>query len=275
MKFNLNSPKQLAEVLYDKLKLPSGRKRSTAVGVLEKLAAGGHEIASVLIEYRQLAKLKSTYLDALPIMIHPKTGRIHTSYHQTGAATGRISSSDPNLQNIPIRTEIGRRIRRAFKAAEGRILLSADYSQIELRILAHLAEDPGLIQAFIAGEDIHSFTAKEIFGLKEDEPVSKEFRRRAKAINFGLNYGMTPYGLAQRLGISNEEAQDYMERYFNRYPRVLEYVKQTQDLAENQGFLRTLMGRRISTLGVRSSNRLSERCSASSCDQCSDSGNRG
>lgn len=256
VRFNVNSSKQLAEVLYDRLGLEAGRKRSTAVDVLEKLASEGVEIASAMIEYRQLAKLKSTYLDAFPAMIHPKTGRIHTSYHQTGAGTGRISSSEPNLQNIPIRTEIGKRIRRAFKASEGCLLMSADYSQIELRILAHLSGDPGLIRAFEADEDIHSFTAREIFGLDPDQPVSAEARRRAKEINFGLNYGMTPYGLAQRLGIEPQEARDYMERYFNRYPKVLEYVERTKKTARELGFVITLKGRRIPTPAVHSSSNL-------------------
>ncbi len=256
VQFNLNSPKQLGEVLYDRMRLPAGRKRSTAVDALERLAAEGHEIATLIMEYRQLAKLKSTYLDALPGMIHPKTGRIHTSYHQSGAATGRISSSDPNLQNIPIRTDLGKRIRKAFRAGDGKVLLSADYSQIELRILAHLAEDPGLIQAFRAGEDIHSFTARQLFGLGKDTPVSEEHRRKAKAINFGLNYGMTAYGLAQRLGIGNAEADQYMKQYFARYPRVEEYVEKIKQEAAERGFVTTLKGRRIPTPGVQSANRM-------------------
>lgn len=256
VQFNLNSPKQLAEVLYDRLELPAGRKRSTAVDSMERLAAEGYEIARKIMEYRQLAKLKSTYLDALPGMINPKTGRIHTSYHQSGAATGRISSSDPNLQNIPIRTDLGKRIRKAFQAADGMMLLSADYSQIELRILAHLAEDPGLIRAFQAGEDIHSFTARQIFGIEKEEPVSDEQRRKAKAINFGLNYGMTAYGLAQRLGIGNAEADRYMKQYFSRYPRVEGYVEKVKQEAAEKGFVTTLKGRRIPTLGVQSANRM-------------------
>lgn len=256
VKFNVNSPKQLAEVLYDRLGLRAGRKRSTALAVLEKLAGEGQEIASRMIEYRQLAKLKSTYLDALPRMIHPRTGRVHTSYRQIGAATGRISSSEPNLQNIPIRTDVGRRIRKAFKAPPGRVLLSADYSQIELRILAHLSEDSGLIRAFEADEDIHSFTAREVFGLPAEEPVSPEARRRAKAINFGLNYGMTPYGLAQRLGIEPEEAKAYMERYFARYPRVLAFVERTKETAREQGFVTTFKGRRVPTVEVRSTDQM-------------------
>lgn len=256
VRFNVNSPKQLAEVLFDRMGLRAGRKRSTAIGVLEKLAAEGHEIASRMIEYRQISKLKSTYLDALPLMIHPRTGRIHTSYQQTGAGTGRISSSDPNLQNIPIRTDLGRRIRKAFQAPPETLLLSADYSQIELRVLAHLAEDPGLILAFESDQDIHSYTAREVFGIAEDQPVSPEARRRAKAINFGLNYGMTPYGLAQRLGIKPAEAKDYMDRYFSRYSRVLEYVEKTKEIARDQGYVTTLKGRRIPTLGVRSSNNI-------------------
>jgi DNA polymerase I len=245
VEFNIDSPKQLGEVLFDKMGLKSGRKRSTAASVLEKMARQGEEIASLVLEYRQLGKLKSTYLDALPGMINSATGRIHTNYRQIGAQTGRISSRDPNLQNIPIRTELGRRIRRAFQAEEGKELLSADYSQIELRILAHIAEDEGLIQAFQKGEDIHSFTAREVFDLPEEEPVGREYRRRAKAINFGLNYGMTAYGLSQRLDIPVEEAKEYIERFFSRYPRVLDYMEKTREQAEQEGVLRTLMGRKI------------------------------
>ena len=258
VEFNLNSPKQLGEVLFDKMGLPAGRKRSTAVGALESLAAKGHEIASWIIEYRQLTKLKSTYLDALPGMILQRTSRIHTSYHQTGAATGRISSSEPNLQNIPIRTELGKRIRRAFQSPEGCLLLSADYSQVELRILAHLADDPGLIRAFQADEDIHSYTAREIFDIAEGDDVSSEYRRRAKAINFGLNYGMSAYGLAQRLGIGNDEAKDYIDRYFARYPNVLSYMKNVEQEAREKGFVTTLKGRKIPTIGVQSSNRMQQ-----------------
>lgn len=254
--FNVGSPKQLAEILFDRMKLPSRRKRSTAVAVLEKLASDGYEIAEEVIRYRQLTKLKSTYLDALPGMIDPVTGRVHTSYQQNGAATGRISSSEPNLQNIPIRTEDGKRIRKAFKAPSGSLLMSADYSQVELRILAHLADDPGLIDAFQRGEDIHSFTAREIFSVPEGEEVTSEQRRKAKAINFGLNYGMTPYGLAERLQIQPEEAKDYMGRYFARYPRVLEFVEETKSTANKNGYVKTLMGRMIPTPAVSSSNYL-------------------
>ncbi|MGH9866114.1 MAG: DNA polymerase I, partial [Candidatus Acidiferrales bacterium] len=219
--FNVNSPTQLAEILFDKLNLqPSARRgkakaRSTAVDILEELSAQ-HPLPAKIIEYREIAKLKSTYVDALPKLIHPETGRLHTSFSQTGTATGRLSSSDPNLQNIPIRSELGRQIRAAFVAEKGKILLSADYSQIELRIMAHFSGDPVLIDAFRNGEDIHARTAQEVFGVAPMAQTA-EHRRAAKAINFGIIYGLSPFGLAQQLGIEQREAAQFINAYFTRY----------------------------------------------------------
>jgi len=252
--FNIKSPKQLSEILYDELKLLKGRKKSTRADILEKLAGDGHEIAVKVIEYRQRAKLQSTYLEALQNMIHPRTGRVHTTFNQTVTNTGRISSSDPNLQNIPIRTPLGRRVRRAFVADSGKLLLSADYSQIELRILADLSKDPGLLSAFRSNEDIHRRTAAEVFGVPMEE-VSDDLRSKAKAINFGLNYGMSPYGLAQRLGISPEEAGSYIEEYFTRYPNVREYMDRVAQEAHRRKYVTTILGRRIPTPGIDDSNR--------------------
>jgi DNA polymerase-1 len=252
--FNLNSTQQLATILHDRLGLLSGRKRSTRADILERLANEGHTFAKDVLEYRHLKKLKSTYLDALPQLIHPETGRVHTSYSQTRAATGRISSSDPNLQNIPIRSELGRRIREAFVPEEGFVLFSADYSQIELRVVAHYTGDPGLVGAFEKGEDVHRRTGADIFGVPIDE-VTPEQRNRAKAINFGLHYGMTEHGLADRLGIGVEEARDYMNRYFDRYPLVREHIHRTIDEATKKGYVTTLLGRRIDVSGLKSPNR--------------------
>ncbi len=226
--FNVNSPTQLAEILFDKLSLqPNPRRgkakaRSTAADILEELSAQ-HPLPAKIIEYREIAKLKSTYVDALPKLIHPGTGRLHTSFSQTGTATGRLSSSDPNLQNIPIRTELGREIRAAFVAEKGKILLSADYSQIELRIMAHFSKDPVLVEAFRNGEDIHARTAQEVFGVG---PMAQnaEHRRAAKAINFGIIYGLSPFGLAQQLGIEQKEAAKFINAYFTRYRGVKEYL---------------------------------------------------
>jgi DNA polymerase-1 len=254
-RFNINSPKQLGEILYEKLRLLSGRKRTTRADRLEKLAARGNEFARLVLEYRQLAKLKNTYLDALPTLISEETGRVHTSYSQTVTATGRISSSDPNLQNIPIRSELGKRVREAFVPNEGWILFSADYSQIELRIVAHYSQDPGLTEAFIRGEDIHRRTAADIFDVAVDA-VTPEQRSRAKAINFGLHYGMTERGLADRLGIPVEEAADYRERYFARYPKVREHIERLVSEATARGWVTTLLGREIHIHGLKSSNRL-------------------
>jgi len=246
--FNLDSPKQLQEVLYDRLGLPVLKKTpkgqpSTAEPVLQDLAVD-YELPRVIMAYRSLAKLKSTYTDKLPLQINQRTGRVHTSYHQAVAATGRLSSSDPNLQNIPVRTEEGRRIRQAFVAPSGRRIVAADYSQIELRIMAHLSGDDGLMSAFAEDLDIHRATAAEVFGTEVDE-VSDEQRRNAKAINFGLIYGMSAFGLSRALGISRALAQDYIDRYFARYPGVRSYMDRTRALAREQGFVETVCGRRL------------------------------
>jgi len=254
-KFNLNSPLQLAQILYDDLKILTGRKRSTRADILEKLADEGVEIARQILDYRHRQKIKSTYLDALRKLIHPRTGRVHTTFNQAVATTGRISSSDPNLQNIPIRTELGRRVRRAFVAPRGTCLLSLDYSQIELRVLAHISKDPGLIQAFTQGEDIHNRTAAEVFGVNISE-VNSDMRRKAKEINFGLNYGMSPYGLARRLNIQDAEASQYIETYFHRYPRVQQYMDETVAFAHEHHWVETLLHRRIPTRGIDDSNRM-------------------
>jgi DNA polymerase-1 len=245
--FNLNSPRQLGEVLFETLKLRPGRKTlktgsfSTSVDVLEDLAES-HELPRRILEYRTLQKLKSTYVDTLPRLAHPETGRVHTSFNQAVAATGRLSSSDPNLQNIPVRTELGQQIRRAFIPADGCLLLSADYSQIELRILAHLCADPALVSAFRAGEDIHRRTAAEIFGVHPDL-VTDEMRRRAKAVNFGILYGMGPQRLARDQGIPLKEAREFIERYFRRLPGVKEYIDGAIAAVEREGSVRTLFGR--------------------------------
>ncbi|WP_312237955.1 DNA polymerase I [Stenotrophomonas sp.] len=246
--FNLDSPKQLQAVLFDELKLPALVKTpkgqpSTNEEALEAIAEQ-HELPRVILEYRGLAKLRSTYTDKLPEMINPDTGRVHTSYHQSGAATGRLSSSDPNLQNIPIRTEDGRRIRRAFVAPPGRKILACDYSQIELRIMAHLSEDPGLVRAFEQGVDVHRATAAEVFGRSLDEVTPNE-RRAAKAINFGLMYGMSAFGLARNLGIDRGQAQDYVALYFSRYPGVRDFMERMRQQARDQGYVETLEGRRL------------------------------
>ncbi len=246
--FNLDSPKQLQAVLFDELKLPAVVKTpkgqpSTNEEALEAIA-DQHELPRVILDYRGLAKLRSTYTDKLPEMVNPDTGRVHTSYHQSGAATGRLSSSDPNLQNIPIRTEDGRRIRRAFVAPEGFQLLAADYSQIELRIMAHLSEDPGLVRAFEQGADVHRATAAEVFGRTLEEVTPNE-RRAAKAINFGLMYGMSAFGLARNLGIDRGQAQDYMALYFSRYPGVRDFMERMRQQAREQGYVETLFGRRL------------------------------
>jgi len=246
--FNLDSPKQLQTIFYDKLGLPVLKKTpkgapSTAEPVLVDLARD-YELPATLLEYRGLAKLKSTYTDKLPLQINPETGRIHTSYHQAVAATGRLSSADPNLQNIPIRNAEGRRIRQAFVAPPDKVIVAADYSQIELRIMAHLSGDTNLCSAFLQGEDVHRATASEVFG-KVAETVSDEERRSAKAINFGLIYGMSAFGLGRQLNISRALAADYIERYFTRYPGVREYMDETRALARAQGFVETVFGRRL------------------------------
>jgi DNA polymerase-1 len=246
--FNLGSPKQLQEILFDKLGLPVIRKTpkgqpSTAEDVLAELA-DEYDLPRVITDYRAVAKLKSTYTDKLPLQIAAGTGRVHTSYHQAVAATGRLSSTDPNLQNIPIRTPEGRRIRQAFIAPDGYCLLAADYSQIELRIMAHLSADQGLVQAFAAAEDVHRATAAEVFGLALDQ-VTAEQRRSAKAINFGLMYGMSAFGLARQLGIGRGEAQEYVNLYFDRYPGVKAYMDNIRETARKQGFVETVFGRRL------------------------------
>ena len=256
--FNLASTKQLQEILFEKLGLPVKKKTpkgapSTNEEVLEELAQEGHIVPKLLMEHRGLSKLKSTYTDKLPQMINPKTGRVHTSYHQAVTATGRLSSSDPNLQNIPIRNEEGRRIRQAFIAREGYKIVAADYSQIELRIMAHLANDAGMQKAFAEGKDIHRSTAAEIFGVSLEE-VTNEQRRNAKAINFGLIYGMSEFGLSNQLGISRQEARSYMDAYFNRYPNVLQFMTDIKTKAAEQGYVETLLGRRLYLPEIKSSN---------------------
>lgn len=255
--FNLSSPKQLGEILFTKLGLPIIKKTpkgapSTAEEVLAELAET-YELPRLLMEHRGLAKLKSTYTDKLPLMIKPQTGRVHTSYHQAVAATGRLSSTDPNLQNIPVRNEQGRRIRQAFIPCVGYKLVAADYSQIELRIMAHLSGDKGLLTAFAEGKDIHKATAAEVFGVELDA-VTSDMRRSAKAINFGLIYGMSAFGLAKQLGIGRAEAQKYMDLYFERYPGVLEYMERTRQQAEAQGYVETLFGRRLYLPDIKSRN---------------------
>ncbi|WGK90657.1 DNA polymerase I [Pseudomonas migulae] len=247
--FNLGSPKQLGVILYEKLGLPILSKTakgqaSTAEAVLAELAEQDYPLPKVLMQYRSMSKLKSTYTDRLPEQINPRTGRIHTSYHQAVAATGRLSSSDPNLQNIPIRTAEGRRIRQAFVAPKGYKLLAADYSQIELRIMAHLAKDEGLLHAFRNDLDVHKATAAEVFGVELAE-VTTDQRRSAKAINFGLIYGMSAFGLAKQIGVDRKQSQAYIDRYFARYPGVLEYMERTRTQAAEQGFVETIFGRRL------------------------------
>ncbi len=255
--FNLASPRQIQAVLFDKLGLPVLKKTpkgqpSTAEDVFQRLAES-FELPRLILEHRSLSKLKSTYADRLPQQIHPRTGRVHTSYHQAVTATGRLSSSDPNLQNIPIRTPEGRRIRRAFIAPPGCKLVAADYSQIELRIMAHLSGDANLLRAFAAGEDVHRATAAEVFGVAPED-VTQEQRRRAKAINFGLIYGMSAFGLAKQLGIEREEAQSYIDRYFERYPGVRDYMERTRRQAYERGYVETLFGRRLHLPELQSRN---------------------
>jgi DNA polymerase-1 len=257
--FNLGSTKQLGEILFGKLGLPVIKKTpkgspSTAEEVLAELALD-YPLPKLLLEYRSLSKLKSTYTDKLPEMIHPGTGRVHTSYHQAVTATGRLSSSDPNLQNIPIRTEEGRRIRQAFIAPPGYRIVAADYSQIELRIMAHLSGDAGLLAAFNEGRDVHRATAAEVFEVDLAE-VSGEQRRKAKAINFGLIYGMSAFGLARQLHLGRNEAQRYIDRYFERYPGVQEYMQRTRNLARQQGYVETLFGRRLYLPEIRARNKM-------------------
>jgi DNA polymerase-1 len=256
--FNVGSPKQLGEILFDEMSIQGGKKGktgayATGADVLEGLAAGGHDLPARVLDWRQLAKLKSTYADALIDQINPDTGRVHTSYAQTIASTGRLSSSDPNLQNIPIRTEEGRKIRRAFIAAPGHVLLSADYSQIELRLLAHVADIVALKDAFRDGVDIHAMTASQVFGVPV-EGMDPMVRRRAKAINFGIIYGISAFGLARQLGISRGEAGAYIAAYFERFPGIADYMEATKKQARDQGFVTTLFGRKCHARGINDKN---------------------
>lgn len=255
--FNINSPKQLSVVLFEKLKLPIIKKTktgySTNADVLNILAPQ-HKVVSFILEYRELDKLKNTYIDKLPFLVNIKTGRIHTSFHQTVTSTGRLSSSEPNLQNIPIRTKVGREIRKAFIAEKGFVLLSADYSQIELRILAHLSQDESLLNAFKNGEDIHAYTASGIFGLDQNI-ISKQMRRMAKVINFGIVYGMSSYGLARNLGIGREEAEKYINNYFYRYQGVKKYIEREKEEARKRGYVITLLNRRRYLEGINSKDK--------------------
>jgi DNA polymerase-1 len=255
--FNLGSPKQLCEILFDRMKLPVRKKTatgqpSTDEEVLQELAAD-YPLPKVLLEYRALSKLKSTYTDKLPAMVNPRTGRVHTTFSQTTAVTGRLASTEPNLQNIPIRTPDGRRIREAFIAEPSHTLLSADYSQVELRIMAHLSEDPALLRAFHDGDDIHRVTAAEIFGVEPKE-VTADQRRYIKAVNFGLIYGMSAFGLATQLNIERSAAAQFIERYFTRYPGVAAYMQRTRELAREQGYVETVFGRRLFLPDIRAAS---------------------
>ncbi|MBI3676419.1 MAG: DNA polymerase I [Proteobacteria bacterium] len=256
--FNVGSPKQLGDFFFTTLKLPGGRKTktgawSTDADVLEELALQGHDIAKKVLDWRQLAKLRGTYTDALPTYINPKTGRVHTSYQMAASSTGRLASTDPNLQNIPIRTEEGRRIRQAFIAPKGSKLLSADYSQIELRLLAHIADIPQLKKAFAEDLDIHAMTASEIFGVPV-KGMPAQVRRRAKAINFGIVYGISAFGLSNQLGIPRGEADDYIKKYFQRFPGIRDYMEETKQFARDHGYVETLFGRRVHIREIKSSN---------------------
>ncbi|HCB18506.1 MAG TPA: DNA polymerase I, partial [Alteromonas sp.] len=255
--FNLGSTKQLQHILFEKMELPVVKKTpkgapSTSEEVLQELALD-YPLPALIMEYRGLTKLKNTYTDKLPKMINHRTGRVHTSYHQAVTATGRLSSTDPNLQNIPIRNEEGRRVRKAFIARDGYKIVAADYSQIELRIMAHLSGDQGLLDAFAHGKDIHRATASEVFNVAEDD-VTDNQRRSAKAINFGLIYGMSAFGLAKQLHVSRQEAQEYMDLYFKRYPGVLDYMDRTRDFAKQHGYVETVFGRRLYLPEIKSSN---------------------
>ena len=255
--FNLDSTRQLGQLLFDELKLPArvktpGGAPSTNEEALEAIA-DLHELPRLVLEHRSLGKLRSTYTDKLPLMLNPDTGRVHTSYHQAGAATGRLSSNDPNLQNIPIRSVDGRRIREAFIAPPGRKIVACDYSQIELRIMAHLSGDPGLVAAFASGADVHAATAAEVFAVPQDQ-VSREQRSAAKAINFGLMYGMSAFGLARQLGIGRGEAQDYIALYFSRFSGVRDFMERVRMQAREDGYVETVFGRRLVLPEIRSRN---------------------
>ena len=256
--FNINSPQQLGKVLFGELRLPQSRRTktgySTEASVMEALR-GVHPVIEFILEYRQLSKLKSTYVDALPALINPRTGRVHTNFNQTGTTTGRLSSSDPNLQNIPIRTEVGNKIRKAIIAPPGTYLLSADYSQIDLRALAHLSQDPGLIAAFAHDEDIHALTASKLFGIPAGE-VTSEMRRNAKTVNFGVVYGMSDYGLEQATNLSREEASQFIALYFEKYPKVKKYLEATKEQARKLGYVQTVLGRRRFLPEINSYNRM-------------------
>jgi DNA polymerase-1 len=262
MPFNPGSPKQLGDILFGQMGLPGGKKTatgawSTTASVLDDLAAEGHELPARVLEWRQLSKLKSTYADALPGFVNPTTGRVHTSYALAATTTGRLSSSEPNLQNIPVRTEEGRKIRRAFVATKGHKLISADYSQIELRLLAHIADIPALKKAFAEALDIHAMTASEMFGVPI-KGMPAEIRRRAKAINFGIIYGISAFGLANQLGIAREEAGAYIKKYFERFPGIRDYMEATKRFARANGFVTTIFGRKCHYPRVNASN-VSER----------------
>lgn len=255
--FNIASPKQVGEVLFDKLGIKGGKKTatgqySTSESILEKIE---HPLAEVILEHRGLAKLKNTYTDRLVEQSHDATHRVHTSYHQALTATGRLSSTDPNLQNIPIRTPIGRQIRKAFIAPEGRVLLAADYSQIELRLMAHFSQDDALVHAFQQGQDVHRRTAAEVLGIAIED-VTNDQRRQAKAVNFGLLYGMSEFGLTRQLGFTREESRSYIARYFQRYPGVLDYMERTRQIAREQGFVETILGRRLYTPDILATNKM-------------------
>jgi DNA polymerase-1 len=257
--FNIGSPKQLGELLFDEMSLPGGQKSgktgayATGADVLETLAAQGHDLPARVLDWRQLAKLKSTYADALIDQINPETGRVHTSFALAATSTGRLSSNDPNLQNIPVRTEEGRKIRRAFVAEAGHKLLSVDYSQIELRLAAHVADVPALKDAFRSGADIHAMTASQVFGIPA-EGMDPMVRRRAKAINFGIIYGISPFGLGQQLGIPQSEAKAYIEAYFQRYPGIRDYMERTKTFARERGYVLTIFGRRCYMPGINDKN---------------------
>jgi len=255
-RFNINSSQQLSSILFEELRLPGGRKTksgySTDAATLEGLK-GLHPIIEPLLEYRQLTKLKSTYVDALPALVYPETGRVHTNFNQTGTATGRLSSNDPNLQNIPVRGELGKQVRKAFIASEGCLLLSADYSQIDLRVTAHLSQDPQLLAAFKRDDDIHRSTAAEIFGVSPSD-VTPQQRRLAKVVNFGVLYGMSGYGLEQATELSREEANQFIKTYYEKYSGVQAYLERTKQQAREQGYVETILGRRRYVPDINASN---------------------
>ncbi|HXV74510.1 MAG TPA: DNA polymerase, partial [Sphingomonadales bacterium] len=257
-KFNIASPRQLGKILFENMKLTGARRGksgeySTDADTLEALASEGHKLPAKILEWRQLAKLKSTYTDTLQTQVNPATGRIHTSYALAATSTGRLASTDPNVQNIPIRTEEGRKIRTSFIAEKGNVLVSADYSQIELRLLAHLADIDALKEAFRKGLDIHAMTASEVFGVPI-EGMDAMVRRSAKAINYGIIYGMSAFGLAAQIGVTREEARAYMEAYFKRFPGIREYMEKTKEFCRKNGYVTTLFGRRCHVRGIKDKN---------------------